>query len=91
MRLVYSKIYDKLKLSDDLDSHFTVISNECNNEQLILIRSILLPKFQQKDILQAIETINKMIQSLPANHRLIIYNSEGANVIGKIELCWKLK
>jgi uncharacterized protein (DUF1919 family) len=87
MRLVYSKIYDRLKLSNELDSHFTIISNDCNDQQLALIRSLLLPKFEQKDILQAIETINKMIDNLPTNQKLILYSAEGATPIKKIQLC----
>jgi hypothetical protein len=87
MKLVYSKIYDKLKLSDDLDSHFTIISNDCNDQQLALIKSILLPKFQQKDIIQAIQQINTMIENLPTNQKLILYSAEGATPIKKIQLC----
>ena len=86
MRLVYSKIYDRLKLSNELDSHFTVISNDCNDQQLALIRSILLPKFEQKDIIQAIQQINTMIDNLPSNQKLILYSAEGATPIKKIEL-----
>ena len=86
MRLVYSKIYDRLKLSNEFDSHFTVISNECNDQQLALIKSILLPKFQQKDIIQAIQQINTMIDNLPSNQKLILYSAEGATPIKKIEL-----
>ena len=87
MKLVYSKIYDKLKLSDDLDSHFTIISNDCNDQQLALIKSILLPKFQQKDIIQAIQQINTMIENLQSGYKLILYSAEGATPIKKIQLC----
>ena len=87
MRLMYSKIYDRLKLSNELDSHFTIISNDCNDQQLALIKSLLLPRFERKDIIQAIETINKMIDNLPANQKLILYSADGATPIQKIQLC----
>jgi hypothetical protein len=86
MRLVYSKIYDKLKLSNELDSHFTIISNDCNDQQLVLIKSILLPKFQQKDIIDAIKQINTMIENLQSGYKLILYSADGATPINKIEL-----
>jgi uncharacterized protein Yka (UPF0111/DUF47 family) len=87
MRLVYSSAYERLKIGNEIDPGFENLADNCNNEQLILIRSLLLPRFNRKDIIQAIEIINKIIDNLPANHRLIIYNSDGANVIRKIELC----
>jgi hypothetical protein len=87
MRLVYSSAYERLKIGKELDPGFETLSDNCNNEQLILIRSLLLPRFNRKDIIQAIEIINKIIDNLPANQKLILYSADGATPIKKIELC----